>query len=69
VHELVERGRGRAHPPFRLGAQSFQRRYLAALQMLPDCEIGLRHDASPTTMAHVRFAGGRGLIMPTRVRA
>ena len=55
--------------PVQVGAQSFQRRYLAALQTLPDCEIGLRPDARPDAMAYIRFAGGRGLIMPTRVRA
>jgi hypothetical protein len=53
--------------PVQVGAQSFQRRYLAALAALPDCEIGLRPDARPDAMAYIRFAGGRGLIMPTRV--
>lgn len=57
-----EAGNPRAHRTV-IGKAQFQTRYLRALAALPGCEIAV---GGPKDMAHIRFEGGRGAVMPMK---
>lgn len=46
-----------------IGKAGFQTRYLRAFSALPGCEIAV---GGPNDMAHIRFEGGRGAVMPMK---
>lgn len=57
-------GDGNAFQVVRVGHSAFQRRYIALLQTLPDCELEI--GADPMALARFTFEGGHGYLMPCR---